>query len=49
LDSFGAAQAEGVSDDDFGDFVLVDDRFQPREVCTFVLAADGFEALGGDA
>lgn len=49
LNSFGSAQAQGVSDDDLGDFVLADDRFEAREVCTLILAADGFEALRSDS
>lgn len=49
LNPFSTTQAQGVSDDDFGDFVLADDCFQACKVRPLIFAANGFEALSGDA
>lgn len=49
LDAFGSAHAEGVPHDNFGNLIVADDPLQLVKVQPLVLAADGREALGGDA
>jgi predicted PurR-regulated permease PerM len=49
LPALGAAHPQRVPDDDFADIVVPNGAFEKGEIGSLVLAANGFEALGGYA